>query len=282
MTRAIISIFIILSIFLLSGCGSKHYKYRISKDTKEKRISSKILKSMTIKEFYNFLKVKESKELNIAYAKNDSYRIVKRFCDLKGNDAIYASIGRSEVGRFKEYYKIINTPFYEDRKLTGGGLQACFIKSTNEFFKFYYIGSRNDGIGIVDQYSEYVISITNEGRKEFLDYIKKEKAKKEERRKEREERIRKQKEKIKYLQNRRGAHSFTFYFNYNSYNKKNNIYCESSCRASNEQTTGYKTYEDALNDNWKFVNKINDVSRNESTYFAPDCYCTGSRIILKK
>jgi hypothetical protein len=110
-----------------------------------------------------------------------------------------------------------------------------------------------------------------------------------------------QKEKeLALLQNRKGSNVMTFFDNskcydntiadghaidmriavYNSFTKALSFtpaMCNSICLEENEKYTGYKQLQQALNDKWLFVSKL-----NEKRYQRGNCECSGYEYMLKK
>ena len=75
-------LFLTLLVFTITGCSKKIYEYRIADTVKNKQIGDENLKQMNVKQFYDFIKVKENRKDMNTYITSKSYGLIRRYCKL--------------------------------------------------------------------------------------------------------------------------------------------------------------------------------------------------------
>jgi len=53
--------------------------------------------------------------------------------------------------------------------------------------------------------------------------------------------------------------------------------CQNRCMQETKENNGYTSLQEALNDGWSFVSKMEEITLSH-----PNCICEGSKIILKR
>jgi len=264
----LLNIFLVIFLsILVSGCSKKIYEYRIADTVKNKQISDKELKQMNVKQFYNFIKVKENRKDMNAYIPSNSSYLINRFCKLKNSE-------------MKEYIPVFGSVtvldlegnlMARDRIIDYSTLYGCYIENTDEYLELIRIDSHTQRFK--DKYRDNVINISKYSKNDYLDNMNSRKKDDEKKIKE----IELSNIKINKLRERTGTHSFIFntsFINNSDYADT----CIKSCKNYNIENTGYSLLQESLDDNWEFVSKIGNINTKVNRY----CTCEGVNVLMKK
>ncbi|MAC85088.1 MAG: hypothetical protein CL624_13240 [Arcobacter sp.] len=271
-SNLVVKVFLVIFVsFLVSGCSKKIYPYRIADTVKNKQISDAELKQMNVKQFYNFIKVKDNPYSRVtAYIPSKSYSLIRRYCKLR-NSVLrkYVPFGNISTA----VLDLEGNLKASDRIVDYSTLHGCYLESTDEYFEIIRIDSHTQRFK--DQYRDNVISISKSSKIDYLDYMDSLKKDAEKR----VRRIESRYKEIQILRNRTGTHSVIFYngFSFNGNNKYKDV-CIKSCKNYNIDNTGYSLLQESLDDNWKFVSKIGNVNNSINKY----CTCEGVNLLMKK
>lgn len=83
----------------------------------------------------------------------------------------------------------------------------------------------------------------------------------------------------KSLRQRTGQQIMSFYdkMKYKDSFFTNAQICQNSCMQETRENNGYTSLQEALNDGWSFVSKMEEITLSH-----PNCICEGSKVILKR
>lgn len=272
---------LILLIVLFSGCTRKfeQFKYHIDTNTELPSISDEKLKSMSVKNFYDFTKYYEIEKDEVAYVPLATGALLKRYCELKNSEFIIPGIGKYRKTKstylyFKDIDHFEAALIKINRIIDFSAVRICYNKNTNEFIQFINVE------GHVRHHREISnnangITISDDARTSFLYYY--EEIQREEQKKAREYALTNYAKNQK--RNRTGSHRLTFFTKVNTLKEgwyKEN--CYKQCEIENIIDTGYDKYESALKDGWKLVSEESTIAKN----LGLNCNCIGKKLIMKK
>ena len=264
----LLNIFLVIFLsILISGCSKKIYEYRLADTVKNKQISDEELKQMNVKQFYDFIKVKENEKDISAYIPSNSYALINRYCKLRNSEMkkYNPKFGSYAVLDLEGNLKAAN------RIIDYSTVYGCYIESTDEYLELIRIDSHTQRFK--DRYRDNIINLENNSKDLYLENINSRKKDNEKKIKE----IELSNIKIKKLRERTGTHSFIFntsFINNSDYADS----CIKSCKNYNIKNTGYSLLQESLDDNWEFVSKIGNVNTKVNRY----CTCEGVSVLMKK
>ena len=261
--------FLILLVFIVTGCSNKIYPYKIADTVKNKEISDIELKKMNVKQFYDFIKIKEDREDITAYVPSKSFYFINRYCKLKN----------SRLRKYTDVDKSVDVLSIEGNLMASNRIVdystqfGCYIESTDEYIELIRVDSHTRRFK--NQYRDNVVSISKFSKKSYLSFMDDRKKDAEKR----EKAIEASYQERKMLRERKGTHAIVFYnsFRFNGERKYENI-CVKSCKNFNIDNTGYVSLQKSLDDNWKFVSKIGNINTSINKY----CTCEGINVLMKK
>ncbi|KAB7885191.1 hypothetical protein [Poseidonibacter ostreae] len=267
-SNSLLNIFLVIFLsVLVSGCSKKIYEYRIVETVKNKQISDEELKKMNVRQFYNFIKVKENRKGMNAYIPSNSYNLVFKFCKLQNSKLKKYTpvLGSTTVLNLEGNLKAAN------RIVDYATLHGCYIEKTDEYLELIRINSHTQRFK--DRYRDNVINISKYSKIDYLDNINSRKKDDEKKIKE----IELSNIKINKLRERTGTHSFIFNTSFINNSDYSNT-CIKSCKNYNIENTGYSLLQESLDDKWEFVSKIGNVNTKVNRY----CTCEGVNILMRR
>jgi hypothetical protein len=265
-------------LIIITGCSVK--KYDFPKDEKS-------LSNYDIDTFYNLLKVEhlEIDKGNASEILPKGYEIVVDYCISKNG-----KIENDKTDMIRNY-GFANKIYLEHKKMSNLGRkvngiksEVCIVDNSPLFFistiSFQYGGDNNVLRDIVFDKSEETknqyLTILKEEESRMTAFREKQKKREEKRQQEELQKEKAKIEKINYLKNRKGQYTMRF-FNGLDW-KYDESKCLNSCIELNQLNTGYTSLQEALNNGWQFISKINDTSETINN----SCICKGTNILLKR
>jgi len=285
---------VLLMIFVvLTGCGTPNLP-KNDEPIKWKKI--------TLDDLLNGLDLKKlNKNLYGRSLHDNDVESVYDFCTAKGGylESLEYGFGYAKemLGTRRHIRGAFEDPF----------TQACIIDDNYSFifseqkYKIYdgrtkggYVGSYyyiNIGPNIKNKYisytERYVERLAKEDENRLKEYKRTEVRRKIKAEEKKQELIEKENKRLalinktNFLRSRKGQYNLSFYSKYNFHPFgpfSDESICDEDCVSKNIENTGYSSIDNALQDGWNFVSKIEGITYKYSDI----CTCEGVNIIMKR